>query len=199
MDVVDALAKERRSSTSTSRFEAQRTHRRKGPPFRGKIATRTKVPQWSMEGSDEVETIVVGYNDSGPARAARRWALDYAATRDAELLLVYVVSSVWEWEAAAVQVNTDRVRSELSTRLDGAWSDPLRAAGIQFRTELLNGRPARAIMECAQRENASLIVVGMSTQGTLTELVFGSAAHRLERLAHRPVIAVPDGWEGPAR
>lgn len=146
-----------------------------------------------------METVVLGYDDSLPARAARDWAVDYVATRGAELLMVYVVSSVWEWEAAAVQVNTDHLRRELGGHLSGEWSEPLRAAGVPFRTELLSGRPARALMECAQRENASLIVVGMSTQGTLTELVFGSAAHRLERLAHRPVIVVPEGWEASAK
>ena len=49
-------------------------------------------------------------------------------------------------------------------------------------------------MQCAQEERADLIVVGMSSHGSLADLVFGSTARRLEKEAHRPVVAVPPDW-----
>lgn len=144
------------------------------------------------------DTVIVAYNDTDGSKAARDWAIEYAKVRGAEILLVYVISSVWQWELAAAQVNTDPIRDEFGRLLTGAWSQPLRDRGAAYRTELLIGRPTEAIMECAQRERAALVVVGMSTHGTLADLLFGGAAHKLAQHAHRPVVAVPAGWRHTA-
>ena len=144
-----------------------------------------------------MERIILGYNDSAAAQAARDWAIDQAQVRQAEIVMVYVVSSIWQWELAAAQINPDPITREFDRLLRHDWSEPLRTSGTPYRTELLRGRPADAVRDCAQREDAALIVVGMSTRGTLTELLFGSSAHKLVHEAHRPVVAVPAGWRGP--
>ncbi len=140
------------------------------------------------------DTIVVGYDDSDAARAALRWAIDHARHREAEVLLTYVVSSVAEWELAAVQVNPDPIRRSIEQRLRLEWSAPVREAGLRWRPVVRVGRPAEELMRCAREEHASLIVVGMSTRGTLAELVMGSLTHDLLRHAARPVVAVPASW-----
>jgi nucleotide-binding universal stress UspA family protein len=144
-----------------------------------------------------MEILAVGYNDSPAAQAARRWAIHYARDRDAEIRLVYVVSSLAEWELAAIQVNTDPMHHELDQRLRGEWSQPLRDAGVHYETQLLTGRPTEELMHYARRERASLIVIGMSPHGTLAELYFGSTTHSLLHHALRPVVAVPADWTDP--
>ena len=112
-----------------------------------------------------------------------------------ELVVVYVVSAAWEWELAAIQVNTDPMRKEFERRLRGEWTADVRAAGVPYRTELEVGRPAERLLATARRNAASLIVVGTSASGAMSELILGSASHDVVQHAVRPVVTVPPGWE----
>ncbi len=69
-----------------------------------------------------MQTIVVGYDDSAPARAALSWAAVEADHRRARLLVVHVVSSAGEWELAAAQVNPDPIRREFERLLADEWT-----------------------------------------------------------------------------
>ncbi len=71
-----------------------------------------------------------------------RWGIAHAATTGCEIAMVYVLSSVWEWEFAAAQVNPDPIRDEFGQLLDGEWSQPLRDAGVRYCSVLEVGRPA---------------------------------------------------------
>ena len=111
-----------------------------------------------------------------------------------------------EWELNAAQVNTDPIRKEFERRLRGEWTEPVRAAGVRYETQLEVGRAAEALLDAARRNEAALIVIGMTARGTLGELVFSSVSHHLFHHAVRPVVTVPAGWEpeatdgtGPAR
>jgi nucleotide-binding universal stress UspA family protein len=142
-----------------------------------------------------VETVVLGYDDSDAAKAAQGWTIDYVQRRgDARIVQVYVVSSILDWELSAVQVDTDRLRHAARERLEGPWSEPLRAAGVTHTSVLRLGRPGSELRAAAQEEDASLLVLGMSTRGTLTELLFGSSTRAVLHEAHRPVVVVPPDW-----
>jgi nucleotide-binding universal stress UspA family protein len=141
-----------------------------------------------------MDKILVAYDHSEAAQAALSWAIDYSKSRDTEVLLVYVVSSVAEWELAAVQLDPDPIRHNVERLLGGAWSAPLRESGVQFDTRVLVGRPAETILQCAQEEDVSLIALGMTTHGTLFELIVGGVAAHVLHHARRPVVAVPAGW-----
>ncbi|MBV8950303.1 MAG: universal stress protein [Actinobacteria bacterium] len=139
--------------------------------------------------------ILLAYDDSPAARAARRWAIGHAKTTGARVLLTYVVSSISEWELAAVQIDPGPIRRHFQERLDTAWSEPLRKAGVAYETRLLVGRPAEAVLQCARREDVDLIVVGMTTRGVLHEIIAGSTATAVLHHAQRPVVAVPASWQ----
>ena len=126
-----------------------------------------------------MERVIVGYDDSPAAPGALAWAVHHARRSGAELVIVYVVSSSFEWELNAAQVNTDPIRKELRSRLRGQWTEPVRAAGVRYETQLEDGRPAEALLDAARRNDASLIVIGMTPRGTLGELVFSSVTHRV--------------------
>jgi nucleotide-binding universal stress UspA family protein len=137
------------------------------------------------------EKIVVGFDNSPAAQAALGWAIRQAQVVGGEIVVVYVSSSVREWELAAAQINTDPMRAEAKRRLSGEWTAPLREAGVPYHVRLMQGRVAEELMKVARAEEASLIVIGMTPRGTLTELVFGSTRHDLLHHAVRPVVAVP--------
>ena len=142
-----------------------------------------------------MEHIVVGYDHTPAAQGALAWAAHYARrTTDVELVLVYVVSSTWEWELSAVQVNPDPIRREIKELLHDSWTEPLRAAGLRYQTEVTVGRPAEALLASARRHEASLIVLGMTGRGTLGELVLGSTGREVAHHAVRPIVTVPPDW-----
>jgi nucleotide-binding universal stress UspA family protein len=141
-----------------------------------------------------MDTIVVGYDDSAAARSALAWAAQCADHAGRELVVVYVASSIAEWELAAAQVNPDPIRHEVRRLLKDEWTASLRRNGVPYRTRLRSGRVAEQLMRAAREEQATLIVIGMTAKGTLSELVRESTQHRLLHHAARPVVAVPAGW-----
>ncbi len=141
-----------------------------------------------------MDTIVVGYDNSEAAQAALAWAGEQAKRTNSEILVVYVASSTAEWELAAVQIDPDPIRHEFQRRLREEWTAPLRNAEVAYRTKFVSGRVAEELMSSARDEHASLIVIGMTLRGTLSELVAGSAQHDLLHHAVRPVVAVPATW-----
>jgi nucleotide-binding universal stress UspA family protein len=144
-----------------------------------------------MRYSAHVRRILVGCTDSDASRAALRWATRVARDLDAEIVAAYAISTLWEWELAAVQVNTDPIRREVTELLDGRWTEPLRHAGLRYRTRVVSGPPAQALMQLARAEQVDLIVVGMGRHGTMSQLLLGTVSKDLLRGALRPVVAVP--------
>jgi nucleotide-binding universal stress UspA family protein len=144
-----------------------------------------------------MEKIVVGYDHTPPAHGALAWGIDYSRRSDAELIIVYGVSSAWEWELAAIQVNPDPIRREIGQLLRQDWTAPVRAAGVPYQTEVLVGRPADVLLASARRHEAALIVLGMTGRGTLGELIVGSTGREVAHHAVRPIVTVPTGWTPP--
>lgn len=145
-----------------------------------------------------MEKIVVGYDHSPAAQGALVWAVDYARRMGAELIVVYGVSSAWEWELAAIQVNPDPIRHEIGQLLRQDWTATVRAAGVSYQTEVAVGRPADVLLASARRHEAALIVLGMTGRGTLAELVTDSTGRQVAHHAIRPIVTVPAGWTPPA-
>jgi nucleotide-binding universal stress UspA family protein len=141
-----------------------------------------------------VDELLVAYDDSEAAQAALAWTIDFVEQHGGSVLMLYVFSSVAVWELNAVQVNTDPIRRNFQDLLDTKWSEPLRQAGVRFRTKLVVGRPADAILATARATDVSLIVLGMTGRGMLHELIRGATGRHVLHEAQRPVVAVPAGW-----
>lgn len=144
-----------------------------------------------------MSTIVIGYDNSDAAQSALDWATAQAALTNSELLVVYVASSIAEWELNAIQINTDPIRDEFKRLLNDEWTASLRKTHVRYQTRFAVGRVADELMRTAREEHAALIVIGMTARGTLNELVFGSTRHELLHHAVRPVVAVPATWNNP--
>jgi nucleotide-binding universal stress UspA family protein len=67
----------------------------------------------------------------------------------------------------------------------------LQKAGVLARGVVREGRAARIILEVAQEENASLIILGTRGPSSAAELMLGSVSTKVLRFARCPVLAVP--------
>jgi nucleotide-binding universal stress UspA family protein len=138
-----------------------------------------------------MEKIVVGYDHTRAADGALAWAIDYAGKSGSELVIVCGVSSTWEWELAAIQVNPDPIRHRIGQLIQQDWTAPVCAARVPYRTEVLVGRPAEVLLASARRHHAALIVLGMTGRGTVGELITGSTGREVAHHAVRPIVTVP--------
>jgi nucleotide-binding universal stress UspA family protein len=138
--------------------------------------------------------IVLGLDGSPGATAALEWCTTYAPLLDAEVIAVNVLdlSSLYFGPAtiAALQRPVEEVRASRRTALE-EWTEPLRARGIPYRVEVVDGLAAPALDQLAVAEDADLVVVGRRGSGGFAELVLGSTPHTLAHHSHRPVIVVP--------
>ncbi|WP_302140116.1 universal stress protein [Halomonas alkalicola] len=62
--------------------------------------------------------------------------------------------------------------------------------GLECRTLLLEGDPARAICRHAEEHHQDLIVIGSRGLGTVRELMLGSVSHKVAQLAAVPVLII---------
>jgi nucleotide-binding universal stress UspA family protein len=85
--------------------------------------------------------------------------------------------------------SSDQLATSVRSRLSGTGAAP--------DVRLVEGSPARAIMETAERDGAELVVVGSRGRGSLRSAALGSVSRELAARALCPVVIVPSG-EGSA-
>ncbi len=133
--------------------------------------------------------VVVGVDGSSRAAAALAWAARLATRTQAEL----IVASAWQRrQAEGTQEDFARRRAAVHQLLEGAWSEPARAAGISHPHTLLVDGPPDKLLDTADAENADVVVVGNRGAGGFASLHIGSVAHHLAHHTRRPLAIVPE-------
>jgi nucleotide-binding universal stress UspA family protein len=139
------------------------------------------------------ETILMPTDFSPASDHALEYAVLLAQQTGAALHLVYVIAFPTELTAwpETYWVELGGVRDQL--RADAERELTARAAsvsGVRVTTEVMDGSPARAIVEVAQARKCQLIVMGTHGRGGFSHLVLGSVAERVVRTASCPVLTV---------
>jgi nucleotide-binding universal stress UspA family protein len=134
-----------------------------------------------------VKTIVLGYDDSDPAKRALERAADLATAFGSKV----IVTSV-----APMLVGRAGGPVDPADPPDDHKRELLRAAsfleerGIQGDFDLALADPASHIVELAEQRGADLIVVGTHEPGFLERLLGLSVSRKVERKAHCDVLIV---------
>lgn len=134
--------------------------------------------------------IVVGYDDSPPARAAVALAA-LRAGREGLVVIVnaYQIPADWlGWPDYQTILTAAIDRSEQMSR--GLAAQIPELDGTSWEYETLEGRPAHVISQVAEARNAGEIIVGSRGFGRARALL-GSVAHELIHIASRPVTVIP--------
>jgi nucleotide-binding universal stress UspA family protein len=126
-------------------------------------------------------TVLVGFVPTAEGEAAFAAALDEAARRGEDLL---VLNSPREGAAVSTDVAPPEVVADLTARAE--------AAGVAMRLvqEPRRGELADAVLHAAGDAQASVIVVGLRRRSPVGKLILGSSAQRILLEADRPVLAV---------
>ncbi|KUO05968.1 universal stress protein [Streptomyces caeruleatus] len=134
-------------------------------------------------------TVVLGYDESPGAVRALHVAIEVSAAFDELLVLVYGAAapgSLGEEYAAHRDAVREAGRATLSHAV--AVADE---AGVRTRVEVIDQKPAQALIEAAMRHSARCIVVGSWGESPLRGALLGSTPHKLLHLARTPVLCVP--------
>ena len=138
-------------------------------------------------------TIVAGVDGSEGSAGAVAWCAATAPLLDAEVVAVFVIEPLVAFvpPTTPVPVVDEHEHERMRKALEEEWCAPLHDAGVPFRTEVLDGTPADALIGIAEQLDADLVVVGRRGHGGLSELLLGSAARALAHRCPRPVVIVP--------
>ena len=133
--------------------------------------------------------VVVGVDDSAPARAAARIAFDDAQVRGVPVIAVnawdfgpYDAFNAEIWDHSMQQINTSL------TDLVNEVLAPLREEfpNVEVEVRIVRGRPENAIVDASK--GAGLVVVGSRGRGGFKGLMLGSTSKHVLRESHAPVI-----------
>ncbi len=139
--------------------------------------------------------ILVAVDGSDCAHRAVEWCAQIAPSLDAEVVAVHVVEEpVYPMPALAyvsVPPLTPEARDEIRRTLEEEWCAPLAAAGVKYRSVMVDGPASSAIIRVADEEEADLVVTGRRGRGGFAELLLGSTSHQLAHHVGRPLVIVP--------
>jgi nucleotide-binding universal stress UspA family protein len=134
--------------------------------------------------------IVLGLDGSPGSEAAAHWVVAHSAALEADITAVLVIPRVELWELAALQINSERRLGTSRSLLQGAWTQPLRAAGLHVTTRLIRGDPAFELCDFANGIGADLLVIGAKSHSAIRNLL-GGTAHKVANHSRIPVVLVP--------
>ena len=136
-----------------------------------------------------MSAIVLGYDRAPGAERALHTAIEVAQRYAVPLVLVHGIappSAVGE-EAGQARAALD----ELGDRIAAPAVAAARAAGVPVVVEVVDDKPAQALVAAADRHDAAVIVVGTWNDSPLRGALLGSVPHKLLQLSTRPVLCVP--------
>jgi nucleotide-binding universal stress UspA family protein len=143
-----------------------------------------------------VHRVLVAFDGSEGAWAALRRAIDVAVSNHALLTIAAVVEeplAIWMgFGGMTVPVTRESLRRDLERemRLHLAEARDEVPATVSVTTQMLHGRPARALATLVDEGRYDLVVTGPRPIGRLGRLLRHSVTHALLSRAHVSVLAV---------
>ncbi|MFB6612813.1 universal stress protein [Streptomyces sp. NPDC085524] len=134
-------------------------------------------------------SVVLGYDESPGAERALRVALEVAAAFGEPLVLVYGAAApgaAGEEYRAHLEALRQAGRSALAHAVEAADE-----AGVPSSVEVVDEKPAQALLDAAERHAARVIIVGTWGDSPIRGALLGSTPHKLLHLSPVPVLCVP--------
>lgn len=134
------------------------------------------------------ERVLVAIDDSEVSERVLAAAQDLATLANGEIWVIHVVERELGKLTSSPTESIDQARAIVDSAVEKLTSAGLNAHGEVAHT--IYGYAVREIMNFAEANNVGVIVMGSRGRGDLAGLLVGSTAHKVIRLADRPVIVV---------
>lgn len=191
-----------RKASSTKRKSSSAPRRAKPMPAttkkHGAAPTASKEPR--PYSALPIRRILVPIDFSGHAKNALKYAVPLAEAHGASIHLLYVIEpTIYPADFGFGQVVMPGVEHELRVKAE-AELEALREQEIGSRVEssaaVRVGKAHQEILREAEERNIDLIVIATHGHTGVEQILFGSTAMRVVRLAKCPVMTVRPSAEG---
>jgi nucleotide-binding universal stress UspA family protein len=134
--------------------------------------------------------IVLGYDGEPGSLAALRTAVTVAAAFKRPLVIAF------GYAPAPIGGDVADLSRAVRDLADTFTADAVRIAhevdpSVEVRVEMVNDRPAEAVLRAADEFDALTIVVGATNRGPMAGALLGSVTYQVVHRSTRPVLVVP--------
>lgn len=136
----------------------------------------------------QIRNILVGYDESAPAKRALTLAEGLAARYGARIVLVTVLRPIDLPVDVMAPTETHVVGARRALERE---ADRIRAQGNRVVAFVEVGEPARTLVEIAERLEIDMTVLGRSGKSALARLMLGSVTTSLLHMTTKPIVVAP--------
>ena len=138
-----------------------------------------------------INKIVVGYDGSEHAKAAIEFLKKLKEFNEAEIHIVTVIdlAQLYSYGVEIPQSVFENIKKHSEDELKKVVEE-IKSAGGKAVAVLIEGSPADAILDYAQKIQADMIVVGSRGLSTFKGFLLGSVSAKLVRESKLPVLVV---------
>jgi universal stress protein A len=148
----------------------------------------------------KIKKVLVPIDFSDYSKSALKYAVNFAKSFNAEIILVYVVEPViYPPDFSMGQIAMPSINAEWDDRakdeLQKLAKNDITGAG-KVKTVIKTGKPFVEIIETAKEENVDLIIIATHGHSGVEHILFGSTAEKVVRKAPCPVLTLREPIKG---
>ena len=134
--------------------------------------------------------VVLGYDGEPGSRAALQTAVAIAAAFKRPLVITVGYAPA---PMGGAVLDLSKAIEDLGQKITAEAVEIARGVdpSVTVQVELVNDRPAEAVMRAADQYDALAIVVGSAGRGPVAVALLGSVTYQVVHRAKRPVVVVP--------